>query len=96
MSRVDLLFGLGILEYLRPEDIMSLVEQIRPSGVFLSFDERRTSLNTALHFVWQLKQLPYYKKYREGELRSMLAAAGSSHVVTFRDGDNSFVTSVSA
>ena len=92
---VDLLVGLGILEYIRPEDVLSLVERIRPAGLFLSFDERRTSLKAALHFVYRrLKQMPYYKKYTEGELRSMFATAGFSNVVTFRDGDNSFVTSV--
>lgn len=94
---VDLLLGLGILEYLRPEDVVSLVAKIRPGTVFLSFDERRTSIKATLHFVYrQLKQLPYYKKYTEGELRSMFAAIGFPNVVTFRDGNNSFVTSIPA
>ncbi len=93
-GQVDLIVGLGILEYLEPEVVAQLVRAVRPGQVVFSFDERRATLKTALHFVYrQLKQFPYYKKYSASELSALLAGVGFPRTSVFRDGDNSFITS---
>jgi 2-polyprenyl-3-methyl-5-hydroxy-6-metoxy-1,4-benzoquinol methylase len=91
---VDVIVGLGILEYLDPDAVVRLIAALRPRALFFAFDERRVSLKTALHFVYRrLKRLPYYKKYSTQELKALLARAGVARSSTLRDGDNSFVTS---
>ena len=90
---IDLLAGLGILEYLEPEIVVRLVRAVQPAHVVFSFDERRVTLKTALHFVYrQLKRLPYYKKYSSREIAALLADAGFPKTTVFREGDNSFIT----
>lgn len=91
---VDLLVGLGILEYLRPGDVSALIARLKPRQVFLSYDERRVTLKTALHAVYRgLKRLPFYQKYRAPEIRALVERAAGMKVETFRDGNNSFVAS---
>jgi 2-polyprenyl-3-methyl-5-hydroxy-6-metoxy-1,4-benzoquinol methylase len=92
-GHAELLVGLGILEYLEPAVVVQLLRAVRPDHVVFSFDERRATIKTALHFVYrQLKQFPHYKKYSASELTAVLASAGVPHTSVFRDGDNSFIT----
>ena len=92
-GQVDLLVGLGILEYLEPVVLVTLIRAVRPRQVLFSFDERRATVKTALHFVYRrLKRFPFYKKYSAGELSALLTEAGVPRTAVFREGDNSFIT----
>jgi 2-polyprenyl-3-methyl-5-hydroxy-6-metoxy-1,4-benzoquinol methylase len=91
----DLLVGLGIIEYLTPDEFRALLDRIRPREVFVSFDEKQYTFKKGLHAVYRrLRKLPYYKKYRQQELRDLLAASGHPNARVFREGANSFVTTL--
>ncbi len=91
----DLLVGLGIIEYLHPAELTALLDRVRPKDIFLSFDEKQWTLKKALHAAYrQAKRLPYYKKYREAEIEEILGSCGYSNVRVFREGANSFVTTL--
>lgn len=91
----DLLVGLGIIEYLSPVQLTALLETIRPGDIFLSFDERQWTFKKGLHAVYRrAKRFPYYKKYREAEIKEILRSRGYSSPRVFRDGANSFVTTL--
>jgi 2-polyprenyl-3-methyl-5-hydroxy-6-metoxy-1,4-benzoquinol methylase len=93
IGTVDVLTGLGILEYLNPETTARLIASVRPTALFLSFDERRLTTKTALHFVYRrLKRFPYYRKYGAQELQALLRTAGVPQSSIVREGDNTFVT----
>ena len=89
---VDLLMGLGILEYVDPKDVCTLVSQVKPAGIFLSFDEKIYTFQKLLHFVYRkIKKIPYYKQYSQTEIRQVFTDLGFSDAVTFRDGKNAFI-----
>ena len=53
------------------------------------------NLQKTLHFVYRnIKQIPYYKMYRQPEVRDLLAPVMGKPLRTFRDGQNAFVTSL--
>jgi 2-polyprenyl-3-methyl-5-hydroxy-6-metoxy-1,4-benzoquinol methylase len=91
-GKVDILTGLGILEYLRPELIRDLVNHVKPKGILFSFDEKEYTLKKGVHYVYRVvKQMPYYKKFRQDEIAKLLAACGYSQVQFKREHQNSFV-----
>lgn len=91
-GKVDILTGLGILEYLRPELIRDLVNHVKPKGILFSFDEKEYTLKKGVHYVYRVvKQMPYYKKFRADEIGQLLASCGYSAVQFKREHQNSFV-----
>lgn len=91
-GKVDILTGLGILEYLRPELIRDLVAFVKPRGVLFSFDEKEYTFKKGVHFVYRVaKRMPYYKKFTAKEIADLLAACGYSGVQFKREHANSFV-----
>ena len=91
----DLVTGLGILEYLQPAEVASLLRRLHPEQVFFSFDESNLTPKKAMHAVYRrLKKWPYYKKYSAAEIVALLDEAGYSDARVFRDGANSFVSTL--
>ena len=91
-GKVDILTGLGILEYLRPELIRDLVNHVKPKGILFSFDEKEYTLKKGVHYVYRVaKQMPYYKKFRADEIAQLLAGCDYSPVQFKREHANSFV-----
>lgn len=89
---IDLLVGLGILEYLQPSLVRDLLNRVRPKGLLFSFDEKVYTLKTGLHYFYRLaKKIPYYKKYTRPEMAELLAVCGYEPVRFTREGGNSFV-----
>jgi 2-polyprenyl-3-methyl-5-hydroxy-6-metoxy-1,4-benzoquinol methylase len=89
---VDLLMGLGILEYVRPSDMLSFIGQVQPESIFFSFDEKTCDILKFLHFFYRrIKRIPYYKKYASYEICGLFKEVGFSRLSTFREGQNSFV-----
>ena len=91
-GKVDILTGLGILEYLKPELIRDLVVHVKPRGILFSFDEKEYTFKKGVHFVYRVaKRMPYYKKFRAREIADLLADCGYKKVQFKREHANSFV-----
>jgi hypothetical protein len=91
----SIVVGLGIIEYLRPQEVIDVLRQLRPEHVFLSFDERTLNGQKAMHYIYRrLKRFPSYKQYRPAEAQALLADAGYPDARVLHEHSNSFVTTL--
>jgi 2-polyprenyl-3-methyl-5-hydroxy-6-metoxy-1,4-benzoquinol methylase len=89
---IDIVIGLGILEYARPVDVQTFIRQVAPGSIFFSYDEKTCNLQKLLHFFYRrLKRIPFYKKYTPAEIRGLFGEAGFQKTETFREAKNAFV-----
>lgn len=92
---VDIVIGLGITEYVHKPDLVKFFQDMRPTYFFLSFDEKVVNFQKLLHLAYrQMKGLPYYIRYRQAEIITLMESAGFTQVRAFRDGANAFVTNL--
>ena len=92
---IDLVVGLGITEYVHLQDLKSFLNSVEPTYFLLSFDEKRLNLQKVVHKAYRLiKQLPYYYRFSQLEMRQTMTEMGFIDVRTFRDGANAFVTNI--
>lgn len=93
----DIVVGLGILEYLKPELARDVLMFVKPKGVLFSFDEKEYTFKKGVHYVYRVvKRMPYYKKFTAKEIAALLAECGYSSVQFKREHANSFVYSLPA
>ena len=90
-KKIDILTGLGILEYLRPELIRDLVNFVKPKDFVLLrrkgvHAEERRSLRVSCRQTDAV-----LKKFRADEMAQLLAGCGYSPVEFKREHANSFV-----
>lgn len=94
-TKPDLLCGLGITEYVVPEDLAKLMTELKPEYFFISFDEKVVNFQKIIHFGYRTwKQIPYYKMYSQKEMKELMESCGYKNVRTFRDKQNAFVTNL--
>lgn len=90
---IDIVFGLGIAEYIEPEVFRDFVAQVNPKSFFFSYDERRINVQKAMHFIYRnIKGIPYYKMYSAAEIVKRLDGIVAGPLRTFREAQNAFVT----
>ena len=92
-EKVDMMIGLGILEYVESAFLRNFVQKLKAPQLFLSFDELRFTPQKIIHFFYRnIRQIPYYKQYTQDEIKELFAELGYNNLRTFRDRKNAFIT----
>jgi hypothetical protein len=90
----DVIYGLGIFEYLQPKTIYRLFEQLKDRFFFFQYHRKCLSLPNAAHLMYRsIKRMPVYNQYSKGALLKICVAAGIPAAdIQFVDGMlNSFI-----
>jgi len=94
-SKVDVCVGLGIIEYLEPDDVVKTLQALTPTDVFFSFHENRLEWRSLVHSVYRkLKRMHQYQTYTQVEMKRVLARAGFEDCLTYRENGNTFITTL--
>ncbi|MBI4667785.1 MAG: class I SAM-dependent methyltransferase [Elusimicrobia bacterium] len=92
---VDIVTGLGILEYLEPAEIKKFLKDIKAPYFLFSFNEKRTDLISLLHCVYRrCKNLPFFASYSEKEMRYLFESCGYSDIQTTRYLPSTFISNL--
>ena len=90
----DLVYGLGILEYLEQETLHLLFEQLKDCAFFFQYHRKCLSGKNLLHVVYRsLKRIPIYNQYSKSEIKKIYMKAGlpETDIQFLDEKGNSFV-----
>ena len=90
----DIVYGLGILEYLQRETLYRLIEQLKDHDFFFQYHRKYLSVKNVLHVVYRsLKRIPIYNQYTRKEILETCTSAGvpDTDVRFFDEMGNSFI-----
>ena len=86
---VDIVMGPGILEYIRPQEVVSFLKQFDAKNIFFSLDERIINVQKTTHFFYRnIKRIPYYKQFKQRKIKQLLEDSIGMKLRTFREADN--------
>jgi SAM-dependent methyltransferase len=82
----DITTGLGLVDYLNKETILSLLTTLTTRSFLFSFSERRVSLPAILHFLYVRSQgCPSAYHYSSNEMRHLLQLSGINAFTLVRE-----------
>ena len=94
IASFDLVYGLGILEYLEKKTLQELFNHLRNKKFFFQYHRKYFSLKNGLHLVYRtIKQIPIYNRYSETDILKMCFNAGLARdeIQLLNEKGNSFI-----
>lgn len=73
----EIVYGLGILEYLEKKTVRELFKNLKVSSFFFQYHRRYLSIKNILHVIYRtIKQIPIYNQYSRSEMIAAIEEAG--------------------
>lgn len=94
ISAYEIVYGLGILEYLEKNTVRELFKNLKDASFFFQYHRSYFSLKNILHVIYRtIKQIPIYNQYTRAEMIAVIEAAGipTSEIQFMEDHGNDFV-----